>query len=103
MRLIKGGECVRDDRSAWTEHQPSAEQENEFINAHGYGPYARWHLGIDDAHQERTKARYVFPYSDLAKVHRCGVLAAESRAGQHRHADIEWAAAHLHGMLDVSR
>jgi hypothetical protein len=29
------------------------------------------------------------------------VLAAESRAGQYRHAEIKDAAAHLHGMLDA--
>jgi hypothetical protein len=28
------------------------------------------------------------------------VLAAEVRAGQYKHADIQVAAAHLHGMLD---
>jgi hypothetical protein len=33
------------------------------------------------------------------KVHRCGVLTAESRAGQYKHREIELAA-HLHGMLD---
>jgi len=34
-------------------------------------------------------------------VHRCGLLAAESRAGQRRYSDIELAVAHLHGMLDA--
>src|SRR4030081_3907605 len=41
-----------------------------------------------------------FPFGDFSDVHRCGVLAAESRAGQYRHYDIENAAAHLHGMLE---
>jgi hypothetical protein len=36
-------------------------------------------------------------------VHRCAVLAAESRAGQRKYADIESAAAHLHGMLEMIR
>jgi hypothetical protein len=31
------------------------------------------------------------------------VLAAESRAGQYKYADIENAAAHLHGMLDAAK
>jgi hypothetical protein len=39
--------------------------------------------------------------STPAGLHRCGVLAAESRAGQYRYFDIENAAAHLHGMLDA--
>ncbi|MDC7336181.1 hypothetical protein PQR15_06265 [Streptomyces lydicus] len=40
-----------------------------------------------------------FPYGDFEKVHRCGVLSAESRAGQYKHTDIEVAVAHVHGML----
>jgi hypothetical protein len=31
------------------------------------------------------------------------VLAAESRAGQYKHYDIENAAAHLHGMIEQVR
>jgi hypothetical protein len=44
--------------------------------------------------------RYQFPHGDFKKVHRCAVLAADSRAGQYKHVEIELAAAHLHGMLD---
>ena len=50
--------------------------------------------------KEDTKGRYEFPYGDFEKVHRCGVLTAESRAGQYKHLDIENAAAHLHGMIE---
>jgi hypothetical protein len=99
--LINQGKVVLDDRDAWSEHQPSAEEENEFILQHGYEEYAKWHLGIDDEADENTKGRYKFPYGDFEKVHRCAVLAAESRAGQYKYADIESAAAHLHGMLEA--
>ena len=99
-RLIGKGKAVLDERSAWSEHQPSAEAENEFIRLHGFDEYAKWHLGIDDEEREQTKGRYRFPYGDFENVHRCAVLAAESRAGQYKHADIESAAAHLHGMLE---
>lgn len=99
--LIKDGRFVYDDRDAWSEHQPSAQQENAFIEEHGFGEYARWHLGVDDEQNEDTKGRYKFPYGDFEKVHRCGVLAAESRAGQRKYYDIELAVAHLHGMLDA--
>jgi hypothetical protein len=55
-----------------------------------------------DTDQPRdTKKRYKFPYGDFERIHRCAVLAAESRAAQRRHADIQSAAAHLHGMLDA--
>jgi len=100
-RLISEGRAVHDERDAWSEHQPSAAQEDEFIRLHGYAEYARWHLGIDNDKPEDTKARYKFPYGDFAGVHRCAVLTAESRAGQYKHFDIENAAAHLHGMIDA--
>ncbi len=87
----------------WSEHQPSTRQENEFIAEHGIGEYRKWHLGIDDEEPADRKARYKFPYGDFAKIHRCGVLAAEVRAGQYKYDDIEQAAAHLHGMLDALR
>jgi hypothetical protein len=84
----------------WSEHQPSAQQENEFIEKHGYREYGRWFLGIDDEYPEDSKSRYKFPYGDFDTVHRCGVIAAEVRAAQRKYIDIEVAAAHLHGMLD---
>ena len=99
-RLINEGHVVLDEKDAWSEHRPSAEQENEFIRRHGLNEYAKWHLGIDDEKDEHTKGRYKFPYGDFKNVHRCGVISAESRAGQYQYDDIESAAAHLHGMLD---
>jgi hypothetical protein len=99
--LIKRGQYVLDDRDAWSEHQPSTQEENRFIDREGYSDYGRWHLGVDDEAEPESKARYKFPYGDFSKVHRCGVLAAESRAGQRKYIDIELATAHLHGMLDV--
>jgi hypothetical protein len=98
--LVEQGNVVVDERDAWSEHEPSAEKENEFIRQHGFREYAKWYLGVDDEHPEDTKGRYKFPYGDFERVHRCGVLAAESRAGQYKYADIESAAAHLHGMID---
>jgi hypothetical protein len=98
--LIREGEVVHDERDAWSEHQPSAEDENNFIREHGWPAFGKWHLGIDDEHGENTKGRYKFPYGDFARVHRCGVLTAESRAGQYKHFDVENAAAQLHGMID---
>jgi hypothetical protein len=101
QQLIKQGRAVRDERNDWSEHQPTAAQQNAFIEEHGFAEYQKWFLGIDDAHQENTKGRHKFPYGDFQDVHRCAVLSAESRAGQYDHVDIELAAAHLHGMLDA--
>jgi hypothetical protein len=100
-KLIADGRVAIDERDDWSEHQPSADDENRFIEEHGWREYGHWHLGVDDDEGEETKARYKFPYGDFEKVHRCGVLAAESRAGQYDHEDIQLAAAHLHGALDA--
>jgi hypothetical protein len=99
-QLIHDGHVVADDRDDWSEHQPSARGENEFIEQHGLAEYGRWHLGVDDAMSSDAKGHYKFPYGDFEDVHRCAVLSAESRAGQYKYDDIKAAAAHLHGMLE---
>ncbi|NMH97065.1 hypothetical protein [Pseudonocardia acidicola] len=91
--LIMAGRYVVDDRDAWSEHAPSRQQENDVIAQHSIGEYARWHLGFDDDEDEDNKGRYKFPYGDFEKVHRCALLAAESRAGQRKYYDIELAVA----------
>jgi hypothetical protein len=101
QRLINEGKVVIDDRDAWSEHQPSAQQENKFVDEHGWDEYGKWYLGVDDEADESTKAHWKFPYGDFERVHRCGLLAAESRAGQRKYFDIERAVAHLHGMVDA--
>jgi hypothetical protein len=102
-QLVQNGKYVIDERDDWSEHQPSAQDENRYIETHGLTAYSRWHLGVDERQDEDNKGRYKFPYGDFEKVHRCGVLAAESRAGQYKYLDIERAAAHLHGMLEALR
>jgi hypothetical protein len=97
---VREGRVVRDERDAWSEHQPSTQEENAFIASHGFDEYAKWHLGIDDERPEETKGRYKFPYGDFKKVHRCAILTAESRAGQFKHFDVEAAAARLHELID---
>jgi len=86
--------------SAWSEHRPSAREENDFIRLHGFAEYGKWYLGINDEKPEETKGHCEFPFGDFENVHRCGLLAGESRAGQYQHYNIESATARLHGMLD---
>ena len=69
--------------------------ENEFIRAHGFAEYAKWHLGVDERYAVNTKRRYKFPYGDFTNVHRCGLLAVKARAAEHKYHDIEDAAARL--------
>jgi hypothetical protein len=99
-KLINEGKFVSDERDAWSEDQPSTQEENEFIRKHGFEEYGKWHLGIDEEQPKDRKRRYKFPYGDFKKVHRCAILTAESRAGQYKYFDIENAVAHLHGMID---
>src|ERR1700720_4943047 len=80
-QLIEKGKVVRDERDAWSEDQPSTAMENEIIRLHGFREYAKWHLAIDDEQDPETKKRYKFPYGDSKKVHPCGGLTAERRAG----------------------
>ena len=99
--LVEHGKVVRDQRDDWSEHQPSTEDENEFIQRHGIEEYGKWHLGIDPDESVDAKGRYKFPYGDFKKVHRCAVISAESRAGQYKHLDIEKAAKHLLELIDA--
>jgi hypothetical protein len=101
QKLVKERHVVLDERDDWSEHQPSAQAENEFLEQHGFGEYGRWYLGADDEAGAETKGHYKFPYGDFSDVHRCGVLAAESRAAQNDYREIQTAAAHLHGMLEA--
>ncbi|MFL5955473.1 MAG: hypothetical protein ACJ76I_15345 [Gaiellaceae bacterium] len=102
QELIEKGRVVVDDRDDWSEHQPTAEDENQFIEEHGWDEYGSWHLGVDQEAKPQTKGHYKFPYGDFQRVHRCAILAAESRAGQYKYDDVEKAVAHLHGMLEAA-
>jgi hypothetical protein len=99
-KLIANRRCVLDERGDWSDHKPSRQIENRFIEEHGFAEYAKWHLGEDDEIEEHSTSRYKFPYGDFQAIHRCAVLAAEARAGQYKHFDIEQAAAVLLHMLN---
>ena len=89
-RLIRDGKV--DSSTEWSEGQPSTDEENEFIDQHGYGAYGEWHLAIDPDAGEETKGRYAFPFGDFSKVHRDGLNSAKQRAAQYEHDEIERAA-----------
>jgi hypothetical protein len=64
---LSAGKVIYDERDAWSEHQPSTQQENDFIREHGYGEYAKWHLGIDDAEAEDYQAEVQVPLRRFRK------------------------------------
>ncbi|MDF0513666.1 hypothetical protein PX701_08530 [Agromyces sp. H3Y2-19a] len=98
--LVRDDRVERDERDDWSEHAPSADEENAFIDDEGWTEYRHWHLGIDDDADNETKEAYSFPYGDFRRVHRCAVISLESRAGQHDHDEIRDAAKRLLELID---
>ena len=98
--LVRDGKVVRDERDDWSEAAPTADEENAFVENHGWTEYSHWHLGIDKTENGETKGAYSFPYGDFRKVHRSGVISAESRAGQHGHDGIRDALKKLLDLID---
>jgi hypothetical protein len=96
--LVRDGKVVRDERDDWSEAAPTADEENAFIEREGWTAYSHWHLGVDRDENPETKQAYTFPYGDFRRVHRSGVIAGESRAGQYDHTEVEDA---LKGLLEL--
>ena len=86
--------------SEWGDAQPSAADENAFLESHSWAEYAAWHLGLTDGASDETKARYAFVYGDFRRVHRMGLIACQFRAAEWRHKEIELAAHELLQYLD---
>ena len=80
--------------------QPTAADENRFLESHTWTEYAEWHLGLTDGAADETKARYAFVYGDFRRVHRTALIACEFRAAEWRHKSIELAAHDLLQLLD---
>ena len=99
-RLIEGRQYVL--RSDWGDTQPKAEAENRYLEAHGWGDYASWHLGLTEGAADETKARYAFVYGDFRRVHRTGLIACVYRASEWRHKEIELAAHDLLQLLEAT-
>ena len=98
--LIREGKVVRDGQGDWSEAQPTADEENAFIERDGWTEYSHWHMGIDKSENRETKEAYSFPFGDFRKVHRSGVIAGESRAGQFDHDEIRDALKKLLELID---
>jgi hypothetical protein len=96
--LIAAKQYVLD--SDWGEVQPSADDQNGFLERHSWEEYAAWHLGLTEGANDETKARYAFTYGDFRRVHRTGLIACVYRAAEWRHKDVELAAHDLLQALD---
>jgi hypothetical protein len=90
-------------RSRWQDVQPTAEDQNAFLDKHSWDEYAAWHLGLTDGAPDETKGRYAFVFGDLRRVHRSGLIACVYRASEWEHKDVELAAHELLQHLDAVR
>ena len=99
-QLIKDSRTAKDTRDDWSGHAPDTGHENTFIEKNGYTEYGSWHLGEDSDKTPETKGRYSFPFGDFSRLHRCAILAIESRAAQNDYDDIAKAAKSLLEELD---
>jgi len=90
-------------RSEWGEVQPGADEENAFLESHGWEDYARWHLGLTAGATDETKGRYAFVFGDFRRVHRSALIACVYRAAEWEHKEVELAAHDLLQRLDKTR
>src|SRR5512134_1541860 len=98
--LIDAHQYVLD--SEWSEVQPSAADENAYLESHSWEEYAEWFLGLTEGATDETKARHGFVFGDFRRVHRSGLIACEYRAAEWRHKDVELAAHRLLQHLDAT-
>jgi hypothetical protein len=98
QRLIGARQYVLD--SDWGDVQPSAADENTFLDGHSWDDYGAWHLGLTEGASEETKGRYGFVFGDFRRVHRSGLIACQYRAAEWHHKEIEIAAHDLLQLLD---
>ena len=96
--LIDAHQYVLD--SNWGDVQPSADDENAFLESHSWDDYGDWHLGLTAAANDETKGRHGFVYGDFRRVHRSALIACVYQAGEWRHKQIELAAHDLLQHLD---
>ena len=96
--LIEARQYVLD--SEWGDSQPTADDENTFLENHAWDEYGEWHLGLTDGATDETKARYAFVFGDFRRLHRMGLIACRYRAAQWRHKEVELAAHDLLQHLD---
>jgi hypothetical protein len=96
--LIAGRQYVLD--SDWGDVQPSAAEQNAFLERHSWEEYSQWHLALTEGAGDETKARFAFVYGDFRRVHRTGLIACVYRAAEWRHKAVELAAHDLLQRLD---
>jgi hypothetical protein len=90
-------------RSSWSDVQPTASDQDDFLDRNDWDAYADWHLGLTEGAAPETKGRYAFVYGDFRRLHRMGIISCIYRAAEWYHKEIELAAHDILQHLDRSR
>lgn len=87
-----------DTESAWSF---SPEDGDALLGKGGdnWDNYARWHLGEDGSADEKTKARYKYPFGKDGKVYKRALDAIDSRATQNEDTAVDAAARRLKELI----
>ena len=98
--LIRAKRYVLD--SEWGEAQPTADDENAYLEHHSWKDYGTCFLGLTEGASDETKARHAFVVGDFQRLHRSGLIACVYRAAEWRHKEVERAAYRLLQELDAA-
>jgi hypothetical protein len=98
-KMIERGNVNRDENN-WLANEPTPESENNFLKENSFREYGNWFLALNEEANEDTKERYEFPLGNFDQIFRSGVIAAERRAAQYGHSEIEDAAKALLNLID---
>ena len=74
-RLVVETHVVLDDRDERSEHRPSAQQESNYIDDHGFADYGAY-LDADDEANEGTRSHCKLPYTTVP----CGAPRPDRRS-----------------------
>ncbi len=97
QQLIAAGKV--DLESDWSF---DAEDGNKLLGPNGddWETFAKFHLGIREDTNPKTKEHYAYPFGKEGKVYRRGLIAAKQRAAQQGHSAILEAATDLLALID---
>ena len=62
-RLIDNRQYVVN--SSWGEVQPTADDENAFLESHSWDEYAEWHLGLTEGAKDHTKGPWPMEWWEM--------------------------------------
>ena len=97
QNLIKGRQYERN--SDWSEAQPSAQEENNFIDQNGWEAFAKMAPSVRHRGERRDQESRQVPLEDFKKLHRSALVAAKKRAGSEDYNDVQSGADRLLEML----